>query len=199
MSERPTGELHIRAAQQVDVNFPKRLIEMIVAPYEEETITDQPYGRPVLEMFMRGAFDGIQRRPNRIKVNRDHQLERTVGKAIALHPSRDEGLVAEIRIARTELGEETLTLAEDGILDASAGFLPMPNGMDWNRDRTEVKIRKAWLGHIALVPEPAYEGSRVLAVRHQNGTGEERPSTPNLDLVRAWQLQEQFDRLTRNV
>ena len=65
-------------------------------------------------MFMRGAFDGIQRRPNRIKVNRDHNLERTVGKAVAFHPSRDEGLVAEVKISRTLLGDETLSLGRRG-------------------------------------------------------------------------------------
>ena len=190
------SELLYRSAQQIGVNFPKRIIELIVAPYEEQTVVTDRGGRPVVEMFMRGAFDGIQRRPNRIKVNRDHQLERTVGKAVALHPSRDEGLVAEVKIARTVLGEETLSLAEEEILDASAGFRPMPDGEEWNRDRTEVKIRRAWLGHIGLVPEPAYEGAKVLAVR-QKANGE--PTTPNLDQVRAWLAADRYEQLSRNL
>ena len=196
MTERPPGVLRFRAATQVGVNFPKRLIELIVAPYEETTVVTQPYGHPVLETFARGAFDGIQRRPNRIKVNRDHDEQRVVGKAVALYPSRDEGLVAEIRIARTELGEETLTLAEEEILDASAGFLPMPEGEEWNQARTEVRIRKAWLGHIALVPEPAYEGARVLAVRAEP-EGQGAILTPNLDRVRAWLLEDMYASLDR--
>ena len=148
---------------------------------------------------MRGAFDGIQRRPNRIKVNRDHNLERTVGKAVALHPSRDEGLVAEVKIARTLLGDETLSLAEEEILDASAGFRPMPDGETWNRDRTEVQITQAWLGHIGLVPEPAYEGAKVLAVRDKANGGLTEASTPNLDQVKAWLMADRYEQLARHV
>ena len=189
------SDLLFRSAQQVGVNFPKRIIELVVAPYEERTIVQDRGGHPVVEMFMRGAFDGIQRRPNRIKANRDHDLLRTVGKAVALHPSREEGLIAEVRIARTELGEETLILAEEEILDASAGFRPMPDGEEWNRDRTEVRIRRAWLGHIALVPEPAYEGARVLSVRQKGSESVTEASTPNLNIVRAWRFQDEYERL----
>jgi HK97 family phage prohead protease len=193
------SDLLFRAAHQVGVNYPKRIIELVVAPYEEKTLVSDRGVRPVFELFCRGAFDGIQRRPNRIKVNRDHRDERVVGKAIALHPSREEGLVAEVRIAKTELGEETLTLAEEEILDCSAGFRPMADGEEWNRDRTEVRIRRAWLGHIALVPEAAYSGAKVLSVRSGASDALTDASTPNLDLVRAWQLQDQYDRLTRVV
>ena len=102
-----------------------------------------------------------------------------------------------MKIARTLLGDETLSLAEEEILDASAGFRPMPDGEDWNRDRTEVKITRAWLGHIGLVPEPAYEGAKVLAVRHE---GERRAATtPNLDQVRAWLMADRYEQLSRNV
>ena len=184
------NDLLFRTAQQIGVNFKQRIIELVVAPYEEKTLVSDRGSRPVFELFCRGAFDGIQRRPNRIKVNRDHCDERVVGKALALHPSRDEGLVAEVKIAKTELGEETLTLADEEMLDCSAGFRPMPDGEEWNRDRTEVRIRKAWLGHIALVPEAAYEGARVLSVRSGASEALTDPSTPNLDLVRAWLLQD---------
>src|SRR5262245_39283525 len=162
-SSRPDGELRFRTATQLGVDFPKRTIELVVTPYEEEAIV-QYKGRTVTEVFSRGAYDGLERRANRIRVNRDHDLARTVGRALAFHPSRREGLVAELRIARTELGEETLTLADEGILDASAGYLPMPGGEEWD-GKTRVRITKAWLGHIALTPDPAYEGARVLAVR----------------------------------
>ena len=136
------SDLLFRAAQQIGVNFKQRLIELVVAPYEEKTLVSDRGSRPVFELFCRGAFDGIQRRPGRIKVNRDHRDERVVGKAVSLHPSRDEGLVAEVRIAKTELGEETLALASEEILDCSAGFRPMPDGEEWNRDRTEVGSEK---------------------------------------------------------
>ena len=148
-----------------------------------------------------GAYDGIERRANRIRVNRDHDVTRTVGRAVSFSPGRSEGLVAKLRIANTPLGDETLTLADDGVLDASAGYLPMPGGEKW-LTRSSVRILKAWLGHIALVPEPAYEGARVLSVRQKAngepvGISEQAHETPNLDTVRAWLLEEQFKRLER--
>lgn len=186
--DRPEGELRFRESQLVGVSFPKRLLELIVVPWEEEAVV--PFqGRVVTEIFSAGAFDGIERRANRIRANRDHQAERTVGRAIALHPSRQEGLVAELRIARTELGDETLQLADEDCLDASAGYLPMPDGEEWET-RSRVRIRKAWLGHIALVPEPAYEGAKVLAVRGSQAIS--AAGTPNLDSVRAWLLEKRY-------
>ena len=191
--EQPTGELRFRKATVSDVSFPERTIELVVMPYEEETLVEHK-GKMIREIIARGAFEGIQRRTSRIKVNRDHDERRVVGRAVALHPSRDEGLVAELRISNTPLGDETLTLADDGVLDASAGYLPMPGGEKW-LTRSSVRILKGWLGHIAMVPEPAYEGARVLAVRHKG----EPAATPNLDQVRDWLQQERYEKLVRQI
>ena len=182
------SELRFRTAEQIGVSFPKRIIELVVMPYETEALVPHPSeDRMVTEVISRGSFDGIERRANRIRVNRDHELQRTVGRALALHPSRDEGLVAELRIARTPLGDETLTLADEECLDASAGYLPMPGGETWEA-RNRMRITRAWLGHIALTPDPAYESARVLAVRNAEHVEGEPVPTPNLDLVRSWRL-----------
>jgi HK97 family phage prohead protease len=160
------GELEYRSSQVAGVSYPQRSIDLVVMPYETEaTVVHQR--RIVQEIVSRGAFDGIERRANRIRVNRDHDVRRTIGRAVALHPSREEGLVAELRIARTELGDETLALAEDGILDASAGFGVMEGGEIWERNRELRRLTKLWLAHIAMTPEPAYETANVLAVRTQ--------------------------------
>jgi HK97 family phage prohead protease len=187
----PVGELEYRTATQVGVDFPNRTIELIVMPYDSETVVEHK-GRMVRESVAPGAFDGIERRANRIRVNRDHDVTRTIGRAVVFHPSRDEGLVAELRIAQTPLGDETLTLADEEILDASAGFLPMPGGESWP-SRNERRLTKLWLGHIAMTPDPAYTDARVLAVRNaQEARRGERPPTPNLDLVRSWLLADRF-------
>jgi HK97 family phage prohead protease len=189
MSEQPSGQLEYRQARLVGVSFPQRTIELVVMPYEEETMVGYE-GRMVTEIVSRGAFDGIERR-----ANRDHNLERTVGRAVAFHPSREEGLVSEVRIAQTPLGDETLQLAEEEILDASAGFLPMPGGERWE-SRIRRRIVKAWLGHIAMTPDPAYESARVLAVRQAaEQVKGERIATPNLDQVYAWRLEEAYSEL----
>jgi len=190
--ERPSGVLEYRAATQLGVSFPKRTIELVVMPYEQEAFVAYQ-DRMVTEVVSAGAFDGIERRANRIRVNRDHDLTRTVGRAIALHPSRIEGLVAELRISSTPLGDETLQLADDEILDASAGFLPMPGGEVWET-RSRRRLNKCWLGHIAMTPDPAYLGANVLAVRNAD-TPPPPGETPNLDVVRGWIAEDRYSRL----
>lgn len=200
-SPRPLGLIELRAAQVVEVRYPERLIDIVAMPYEQVALVEYPVGsgRMIREICTRGAFDGVQRRANRVKVNRDHDLTRTVGRCRALFPSRSEGLVAEMKIASTPLGDETLALAEDGVLDASAGFLPFPGGEQWLETRSLRRLNKCWLGHIALVPDPAYEGANMLALR-SSVAGEvlttlhgEPVATPNLDMVRLWDLEQRFD------
>jgi HK97 family phage prohead protease len=174
-----------RKAELVGVNYPERIIEVVVMPYEQETLVGWE-GRMVKETIERGSFDGIERRANRVRANRDHDEARTFGRACAFHPKRDEGLVAEIKVARTQLGDETLELAEDGCLDASAGFVPMAGGLRW-LNRQAYRITKAWLRHIALVPEPAYPAAQVLAVRNGQRASS---ATPNLDAWRATLLED---------
>ena len=201
MSEQPTGELRFRQATSgPDVSFPERTIEVVVMPYEQETVVEHR-GRMIKEAIARGAFDGIQRR--RITANRDHDDRRVVGRTIALHPEHEEGLVAEIKISNTELGTETLNLVNDEVLKASAGYLPLPGGEKW-LTRSSVRILKGWLGHIAFVPEPAYEGARALSVRHGgphglSGASEQPVPTPNLDQLRDQLARERYEELSRQI
>jgi HK97 family phage prohead protease len=178
--------LEFRSAETLDVRFPDRVVEIVAVPYERDTVVVSR-GEFVHESFGRNAFDGVERRANRVRVNRDHDLSKTVGRCVALHPSRAVGLVAELRISRTPLGEETLELASDGALDASVGFAPMPGGESWSENRTRRRIDRAWLGHIALVPDPAYEEANVLAVRSSDGDTPDigNSDTPRLDEVLA--------------
>jgi phage head maturation protease len=185
------SELETRSAQLVDVSYPKRLIELIVMPYETEAeITE--HGRTFTEICSRGAYDGMQVRTSTIRANREHDLMRTCGKAEALHPSREEGLVADVKMSRTELGEETLQLADDGILDASAGFMLLrrggstgpvvPNAETWET-RTRRRLNHLYLHHIALTANAAHPGSVVLGVRNTlPGDGLE-VGTPNRDRI----------------
>ncbi len=97
-------------------------------------------------------------------MNRDHDVQRTVGKAIRFDSNDPRGLVAELYISRTQLGDETLTLADEGILDASAGFMVKPGGEQWQGSDTR-RLNKLHLDHVALTPDPAYSDAKVLAVR----------------------------------
>ena len=127
-------------------------------------------------------------------MNRDHDVTRTVGRALTFFPTRADGLVAELRIAQTELGDETLALADEGILDASAGFMPMPDGETWP-DRNLRRVDKAWLAHIAMTPDPAYETANVLSVRTHDKPAA-TVARPNLEQIRALRLQDLYSRLS---
>lgn len=188
----PRGPLEYRRAQTLDVRFADRIIEVIAVPYDAEAPVPVA-GRMILESIAPGAFDGVERRANRIKVNRDHDVRLTCGRVVALHPSRVEGLVGELKIGRSPLGDETLEYAADGILDASIGFAPFPGHEHWTEQRSKRRITKAYLGHIAMVPEPAYESANVLAVRERATSAAPAVATPNLDALRWAELERQLD------
>ena len=169
-----------RSAEFANVNFAKRIIEVVAVPYEEEA-TVMYRGAVWREVFTRGAFDGLEKRPGRVRANREHDPTRIVGKVVAAHPSRTEGLVTEIRCSQTLLGDETLQLAADDCLSASVGFAAGGAGQTLlNGVR---RIRQAFLDHVAFVQSPAYSGSDVLAVRMATQHIPELPplNTPGVD------------------
>ncbi len=192
----PRAPIEWRAAAAVSaVDFADRIIELIVVPYEQETVVEYPpgSGRLVMEQVARGAYDGVERRPGRVKANRDHDVTRTVGLARALHPSRAEGLIGEVYISATPLGDETLRLADDGVLGGSVAMAVRPSDQVWSEQRSRRRIVKAFLGHIAFVPDPAYVGAEVLTVRAAATASPPAPdpvwvppATPNLDEVLAY-------------
>jgi phage head maturation protease len=194
-------ELEYRSAELAGVSYPNRTIELVVMPYEVEAMV--PYhGKLITEICSRGAWDGVEGRTGRIRVNRDHDVRRTCGRSTAFHPSRREGLIAELRISKTELGEETLALADDGVLDASAGFALMhdrqtgkikPGAEVWET-RSRRRLNHLYLDHIALTPEPAYETANVLAVRAQDPAAAAE-AMPNLERLRLLELQEAYARI----
>lgn len=181
--------VEMREATLANVNFPQRMIEVIAVPYEQEAIVEYR-GELWHESFERGSFDGIEKRPNRVKANRDHKSERLVGKAVKFWPSREEGLVGEIRIAATPLGDETLTLADEEMLDVSAGFAVRGSDQVLERSTQKRRIKKGFLDHLAFVAQGAYVGAQVLAVRNPadrpNAATLPKLDTPNLDEVVAW-------------
>jgi HK97 family phage prohead protease len=156
------GPLRYRSAQALAADASDRIIELLVVPYGVSAQVPWGDGRLVSESFARGAFSEAERSPSRVRINRDHDLKRTVGKALDFQDD-PIGLLGVLKIAATPLGDETLALAEDGCLDASVGYRPEPGGEEW-QGRSRVRIRRAHLGHVALTPDPAYEHARVLTV-----------------------------------
>jgi phage head maturation protease len=186
LDERPRSPIEIRVTvADMTVDWAERTIELVAMPYDSDAAV-LVHGRAVVESCAPGAFDGVERRANRVKVNRDHDVQRTIGRAVAFCPDRPEGLVARLRIApKVQLGDETLALAEDRALEASVGFAVMPGGERWLEGRSRRRLERLFLDHIALVPEGAYD-AQVIDVRGVASVPVERPATPNLDEVLAW-------------
>jgi HK97 family phage prohead protease len=161
---RSHGLLEYRSASTDTVSRHGRTIELVACPAEQPALIHEP-GRNYTEVFTRNAFAGEEKRVDRIRVNRDHDRQRTIGRTLRLDPDDQRGLVAELHIANTELGNETLALAADHCLDASVAFGIAPGGEQWSDGRTRRRITRAFLDHIALVPDPAYEGANIIDVR----------------------------------
>jgi HK97 family phage prohead protease len=172
--------VEFRSAQVAGVDFADRTIELIFVPYDEETVVPWRDG-VIRESIAPGAFDGIQTRNDHVTANRDHDYTRTIGKAIDYSPADPRGLVGKVKVSDTPLGDETLRLAADGVLKASVGMVVrrsdqvVRNGLR--------RIKRAFLDHIALVPNPAYRGASVLSVRSDFGASSEAKPTPNLDAI----------------
>jgi HK97 family phage prohead protease len=185
------SEIEFRDAHVAEVSYPHRTATVIVAPYETPTVI-HTRARSFTEVVSRGAYDGVQTRAGKIKANRDHNWERLAGRVTALYPDRDEGLLAEVRMSRTPLGDETLELCADEVLAVSAGFAlmreggaegPIKRGAEtWEANRTVRRLNELWLDHVAFVPDPAYQSATVLDVRRQEEEPpvEEGLALPNL-------------------
>ena len=158
--------IHWRMASDVDVRVRQREIDVLAVPYNESAqVWDAIERRSYQEQISPEAFKVEKRRPNQVKVLRDHEGQRLIGSCRAIHPNRDDGLHATMKIAPTELGEESLVLAESGDIHVSIGFIPDFAHDQWNSDRSAVTRHSCTLLEISLVPFPAYEGADVLAVR----------------------------------
>jgi hypothetical protein len=128
-----------------------------------------------------------------VRVNYQHsweELRHVLGKALAFYPGREEGLVARLRIVPGEEGDMALHRAAEGLLDASAGFAVMPGGESWPQ-RGLRRLSRLFLDHVALTPDPVYQGAKVLAVRSQE-PAPPTSATPNLDEVRGWLLEDRY-------
>jgi phage head maturation protease len=155
--EAPSAPVEFRTSNVAGVNFAQRIIEVIAVPWDQEAAVEYR-GEMWLERFLKGAFDGVEKRAGRVRVNRDHDGRRTVGKVANFFPSREEGLVAAVRIAPTPLGDETLALADEDCLGASVGFAVRGSDQDLNR-QTKARIITASSPSV-LLPRPGMSRNR---------------------------------------
>jgi len=179
-----------------EVRWPDRIIELVAVPYEVAAEIEDVYGR-YTETIARGAFGNIECRGGRVRVLRDHDVTRTVGKVETFDSKNEAGLVCRMKIKDdpphllSQLGDETLDLAEQGLLGGSICARPRAGSDEWSQDATAVRRTDLWLIETSLTPTPAYDEAVVLAVRAQP-TPPAASGTPNLDAIRAWRLEVRY-------
>ena len=172
---------HVRAAAIEDVAFGSREITLIAVPYNQEAVIADWGGEAHRERFLPGAFSGLESRTKQITLNRDHNRERAIGVATRFDTKSERGLISTMKVSDTPLGMESRQLAAAGVRRASVAVSAKSQDMTV-KDGLRT-IYRAFLLHVALTPEPAYEGAEVLDVR--TGRPFEDSPTPNLDIAAA--------------
>lgn len=149
-----------------------RTVEGIVVPWGETAHVIDHEGE-YEERFVKGAFqrqaeyvNGLaERNPGRstgipLSFTHDSTFRNIIGFASRLE-ERDMGLWAEFRLLAVDADKAREMLTET-CAGLSAGFLPIKS----RRTPSNVVERvQAHLDHVAAVPDPAYAGAGVLAIR----------------------------------
>jgi HK97 family phage prohead protease len=133
---------------------PTRTISGIAVPYGEiATVSD---GTQV--MFEQGALPVDGKAP---KLFMYHDSTQPVG-IVTARQDTDAGMLFQAKISTTDAGDEALTLAMDGVLDAvSVGV--NPTDYRFNDDGVMVVKAADWI-ELSLVPVPAFAGATITDV-----------------------------------
>lgn len=134
--------------------------ERIVEGYASTWDLDQ-----VADVIHKGAFQkSLQERfpAGKIKVLRDHMDP--IGKPIEMYED-DKGLFVRAYISPTPLGDETLQLAKDGVIDRFSIGFGIPHGKSEIDDNGVRHIYEAKLYEFSLVTFPANEAAVLTAVK----------------------------------
>ena len=155
----------------------------IITAYSSTWDLDE--GRDIIKA---GSFTKtIAERLDRVKVLRNHN--QLIGRAISAKED-GKGLLTESYIGKHDLGEETLMLAKDGILDSMSIGYSVPNGKSSYdgdiRTITEVKLYE-W----SVVDFPMNEAARILDVKSL----EQKLKSGNITLDELTRLSTSIDEL----
>ena len=149
-----------------NVSFKDRTIDVVAMPWDiaaDIVWRGEVWG----EVFKRGAFTEAIEARARVPVNREHDHQFTVGR-ITKMVDHDHGLLASVKIAKTPRGDETLQLADEGILGASVGyFLQKMSDVVLDRRAMRRMVVRAFLEHLAMTEIPAFAGADTIAVHDQ--------------------------------
>lgn len=123
------------------------------------------------DIVVKGAFKRtIDHNGPRVKTLMHHDPVMIVGKPSVIHED-DEGLYTETKVSRTAIGEDLLTLVEDGVIDEmSIGFIPIREKFDKDADANliqEVKLVEYSFVTLASNPGARVEGLKGTAALNE--------------------------------
>jgi HK97 family phage prohead protease len=131
----------------------ERRIDAVAVPYN--VFATVSGGQEV--SFMPGSLPVEGKAP---RVFMYHDSTKPVG-IVAERVDTAEGMLATMKISRTQLGDEALTLAADGVFDVSVGVNVIKATTD---DKGRMIVESAeWL-ELSLVPVPAFNGAIITDV-----------------------------------
>ena len=139
--------------KDADVDTEKRIIRGYASTYDIDQGND---------IIQPGAFKKtLSERMGRIKVLRNHK--ELIGKPLEAYED-GKGLVTTSYIAKTELGDETLALAKEGILDSMSIGYVVPQGKS-NYDGDIRSISEVKLYEWSMVDFPMNEAAVITDVK----------------------------------
>lgn len=152
-----TFELTTAAAFAVDTE--SRTITGLAVPYDQVARNNGRRFR-----FAPGSLKYVA--VNRVKLLRDHDNSKALGKAISLTET-PQGLVAKFAVSAGAAGDEALALAVDEVLDG------LSVGVDWReedlvddpKNRGVKLVTSAALREVSLTAVPAFDDSRLTSVK----------------------------------
>ena len=135
-----------------DINGQRR-IDAIAVPWNTfATVSD---GTEV--MFLEGSLPVDGKAP---RVFMYHDSSQPVG-IVSERVSTDEAMLASMKISRTSLGDDALTLSADGVMEVSVGVNPIDFSYD---EQGRMVVASADWMELSLVPIAAFKGSTITRV-----------------------------------
>ena len=158
--------------QAAPAGEPKRMIEGVALPYS--TVATVSDGTRVL--FLPGALPTDGPAP---KFIRDHDLGKPLG-VVSQRINTPEAMLFSAKISATREGDEALTLAADGVLDAvSVGVEPTDYEFSQVNGETVMVVKSAIWRELSLLPFGAFPAARVASVAAAEPDPEPIQETPN--------------------
>ena len=160
--------------------LPSRSISGVAVTYDETaTVNDGTKVR-----FLQGSLPVTGRDP---KIYMQHDSNQIVGKVVE-RVDTPQGMMFTAKISATRLGDEALTLANDGVIDAvSVGVTPTKFSYD---EEGVMIVEAATWQELSLVSEGAFSGAVITEVA-ASAPDEVAEGIPETELTSAIQSEQQ--------